>query len=234
MIRHIFPIVTTGLTLALFASAPTRGHAQWPVGMNYRGPGAGGFGGGYGQRGGYGQFGGGGINPYVGVYLPPQGGYGYGGYDPTVASVPSAAYFTYGRTSYTTESPSPIPVYDPRPAYAPMPPAMPLTALLQVQVPIDAEVWLEGQKMRSTGALRHFRSPPLNPAKGYVYEVRVRWPSDGKTVEDVRPTAIRAGATVYVDFTRHEVPVSKSKDGAAPKPKPSEDAAKSPPGKDAG
>ena len=37
-------------------------------------------------------------------------------------------------------------------------------------------------KMRSSGALRHYRSPPLDPSKGYLYEVRARWVFDGKPV----------------------------------------------------
>jgi uncharacterized protein (TIGR03000 family) len=193
MRRHGFPIVAACLALSILAMSPRRGCAQWPVGMGFRGPGVGTPGaGGFGMRGG-------GYTPFV--IAPYQGGYNQNGYGPNPASVPSAAYFTYGRTSYTTESPSPIPVYGPGPAYAPLPPPTPLTALLQVQTPPDAEVWLEGQKMRSTGVMRHFRSPPLNPAKGYVYEVRLRWQLDGKSVEDVRHVAIRAGATVFVDFT---------------------------------
>jgi uncharacterized protein (TIGR03000 family) len=95
---------------------------------------------------------------------------------------------------------------------------MPLTALLKVQVPLDAEVWLEGQKMRSTGSMRHFRSPPLNPTKEYGYEVRARWQYDGKPVDDVRHVAIHAGATVLVDFTHLDPLVPRP---SAPSPPPS-------------
>ena len=194
-----------GLTvLALVGLLLAAPHAwgQWPIGMRYQGPG--GVVPGMGTNAGFGY--GGGASPFVGVLAPPyMGGYGYGGYggyDPNVAAVPSAAYFTYGRTSYTTESPSPLRVYGgARPPYGPMPAAMPLTALLKVQVPENAEIWLEGHKMRSVGAQRHYRSPPLDPAKDYVYEVRARWLVDGKAIEDVRHVAIRAGATLAVDFT---------------------------------
>jgi uncharacterized protein (TIGR03000 family) len=213
MKRHRLLIQTVGLPLITLAASAPWSFGQWSGGMNFRGPGAVAPG-----AGGFGR-GNAGYAPFVGVYAPYMGGYNGGGYDPTVASVPSMAYFTYGRTSYTTESPSPLPAYDPRPAFSPLPPPMALTALLQVQVPPDAEVWLDGQKMRSTGAVRRFRSPPLNPAKGYLYEVRTRWQSDGKIVEDVRHTAIRAGATVFVDFLHHDVPAPASKGGTTP-PKP--------------
>lgn len=189
--RRIVPLGRIALILTVFAVFSPPSFGQWPLGVGFRG----GNGTGNPIFSGYG-----GYSPFVGVF-PYMGGMNSGGYDPRVAAVPSAAYFTYGRTSYTTESPSPIPVYSPQPAYVPLPPSLPLTALLQVQVPADAEVWLEGQKMRSTGLMRLYRSPPLDPAKGYVYEVHARWLIDGKPVEDVRRVAVRAGATLFVDFT---------------------------------
>jgi uncharacterized protein (TIGR03000 family) len=201
MRRHSLMVLTLTILLAVVPYA----WGQWPAGMRYQGLGTipSAIATGAGTTAGFGY---GGYSPFVGVLAPPyMGGYGYGGYagyDPTVASVPSAAYFTYGRTSYTTESPSPLRVYGgARPPYGPMPAALPLTALLKVQVPENAEIWLEGQKMRSIGAQRHYRSPPLDPAKDYVYEVRARWLVDGKPYEDVRHVAIRAGATIAVDFT---------------------------------
>jgi uncharacterized protein (TIGR03000 family) len=200
MMRRGLRLGTAVLAFALLATIVPGSRGQFPLGMGFRGPGVpvsppvmtpqGTAGAAYG-----------GYSPYVGVFA--GGGYGNGGYNAAaIASVPSAAYFTYGNTSYTTESPSPLPVYGgPRRAYAPLPPSMPLTALLKVQVPLEADVWLEGQKMRSGGRLRHYRSPPLDPAKGYIYEVRARWMFDDKPVEDVRHIAIRAGAIALVDFT---------------------------------
>jgi uncharacterized protein (TIGR03000 family) len=150
-----------------------------------------------------------------------------------VASVPSAAYFTYGRTSYTTESPSPLPVYAPSAPYSFLPPPLPLSALLKVQVALDAEVWLEGQKMRRPGPVRHYRTPPLDPTKGYEYEVRARWVNDGKPVEDIRRVAIRAGATVLVDFTHLDPLVPRPSLPAEP-PKPPAKNSEAPAGEDVG
>ncbi len=211
------------------------------MGMGFRGPGAAGgfgYGGGYpigqpsaatmGAAGAAGVAGGyGGYSPYVGVFAPYQSGYG-GTSAAAIASVPSAAYLNLGNISYTTESP--LPIYGPRMPYAPLPPPTPLTALLKVTVPLDAEVWLEGQRMYSTGAQRHYRSPPLNPAKGYIYEVRARWLFDGKPIEDVRRVAIRAGAVALVDFThldplvpRPSLPVETPKPPAKTSDTPSAD-----------
>jgi uncharacterized protein (TIGR03000 family) len=241
MIRRKFPIRITGLTLILLTVAVPNAFGQLPAIGGIHGPGLGGMAPGMagmagmaGRPGtGYGGMapgmpgmagapgaGYGGAYPYPGLIIPYyQGGYNYGGYDPMVASVPSTAYLTLGNTSYTTESPSPIPVYAPRPPFAQSPPPMPLTSLLQVQVPQGAEVWLEGQRMRSTGSMRHFRSPPLNPTKEYAYEVRARWQYDGKPVEDVRHIAIRAGATILVDFTHLDPLVPRPSATSPPSPK---------------
>lgn len=210
---------TAVLVLVVFAVEVPRSQGQAPIGMGFRGPGvpsaaAPPMGAGYGYSGATG-----GSGPFVGVLAPYQNGYGNGS-AAAIASVPSAAYLNFGHTSYTTESPLPLYV-SPRMPYAPLPPSTPLTALLKVHVPLDAEVWLEGQKMRSVGALRHYRSPPLDPARGYVYEVRARWLFDGKPVEDVRHVAIRAGAVVPLDFTRLDPLVPRHAPPAkTPKPSP--------------
>lgn len=220
MIRRAFALRMPGAALLLWSLAVPAIFGQAPAMMGMRGPAIGAAS--PGLAGGAGRFGyGGGSFPYPGMIIPYVGGYnyGYGGYDPMVASVPSAAYFTYGNTSYTTESPSPIPAYVPRPAFAALPPPLPLTALLKVQVPLNAEVWLEGQQMRSVGAMRHYRSPPLNPAREYAYEVRARWQVDGKPIEEIRHVAIRAGATVIVDFT-HLDPLVPRPSAPAPTPPP--------------
>lgn len=215
--RHFF-FGMAGLALLMSAFAAPVVLAQFPAALGLRGPGIGiGAPSGPGTAGPYGY---GGFSPYAGVILPYQGGYNYGGYDPNVASVPSAAYFTYGNTSYTTESPSPLPAYVPRPPFAALPPPLPLTALLQIQVPHDAEIWLDGQKMRSTGTRRHYRSPPLDPSKGYAYEVRARWRIEDKPVDDIRHIAIRAGATVLVDFTHLDPLVPRPSAPALPPPQP--------------
>jgi len=168
-----------------------------------------------GMAGGYGF--GGGNYPLANVFVPYGGGYGYGGFNPMMA-VPSTAYLTLGNTSYTTESPSPLPVYVPRPPFASLPPPLPLTALLKVQVPPDAELWLDGRKMRSTGPMRHYRTPPLDPTKEYAYEIRARWRFNDKPVDDVRHAAIRAGATILVDFTHLDPLVPRTSVPAPPTP----------------
>lgn len=227
--RCSFFVRMAGTVLLLLICTAPNVLGQYPIGMGFRGlaPGMAAQGiprspGGFGYGGGY--------YPYPNLFMPFPGGYGYGGYDPIVASVPSKAYLTLGNTSYTTESPSPLPVYAPHAPFIPLPPPLPLTALLQVQVPLDAEVWLDGQKMRSAGPLRHYRSPPLNPTKEYAYEVRARWRIDDKPIEDVRHIAIRAGATVLVDFTHLDPVVPRLSAPPPPPPPPAAAPAKPAPG----
>jgi uncharacterized protein (TIGR03000 family) len=69
-----------------------------------------------------------------------------------------------------------------------------------VQVPPNADVWLEGVKTRQTGAVRPFVTPPLTPGKTYVYEVRARWMENGQQVEQKKTIAVQVGMQVDVKF----------------------------------
>jgi uncharacterized protein (TIGR03000 family) len=75
-------------------------------------------------------------------------------------------------------------------------------------VPADAEVFLNGQPTKLTGAKRVFVTPPLAVGKTYLYDVRVRWKVDGKPMEETREITLSPGKNVEVAF------------GKAPAPKP--------------
>jgi uncharacterized protein (TIGR03000 family) len=83
------------------------------------------------------------------------------------------------------------------------------TAHIILEVPSGAEVWFDGKTTRQTGPIRHFRSPPLQPGKNYVYELRVRWQKDGKPVEETRRVNIHANDRVSLELT-HAPSVAKS------------------------
>lgn len=70
--------------------------------------------------------------------------------------------------------------------------------MVVVNVPEDAEVYLQGQKMTLTGAERRFVSPQLTNGKGYIYTVKVTVTRDGKTFEKTTEARITAGETVNV------------------------------------
>ena len=73
-----------------------------------------------------------------------------------------------------------------------------------MQVPADAEVWLEGQKTGQTGKVRFFEYPPVAPGRKYVYHIRARWNDGGQVAYEVREATVSAGAYVITDFTQRQ------------------------------
>jgi uncharacterized protein (TIGR03000 family) len=84
----------------------------------------------------------------------------------------------------------------------PLPDTAPLAeaATLDVQVPADAEVWVQGRKTTLTGRGRRFQSPPLQPGFTYKYEVQARWTENGAELTQVRTVRVRPGQTEVVAF----------------------------------
>jgi uncharacterized protein (TIGR03000 family) len=64
---------------------------------------------------------------------------------------------------------------------------------IDVQVPANAEVWFESQKMSQTGTSRRFVSPPIPAGTTHAYSIRARWTEDGQEVEKTRRVLIQAG-----------------------------------------
>jgi uncharacterized protein (TIGR03000 family) len=73
-------------------------------------------------------------------------------------------------------------------------------ARLEVRVPAQAEVLLDGSKTKQTGTTRTFVSSPMAPGQEYSYEVRARWTQGGREVEEARNVTLRAGSQVTVEF----------------------------------
>jgi len=67
----------------------------------------------------------------------------------------------------------------------------------------DAQLWVEGQKMTSTGPSRRFVSPPLQPGR-YSYTLKARWTDDGKEFSQTRTVRVQPGDRITVDFTTQE------------------------------
>jgi uncharacterized protein (TIGR03000 family) len=77
------------------------------------------------------------------------------------------------------------------------------TAHLQLTVPENADVVIDGAKTTQTGTTREFVSPVLTPGKRYVYNVTVRYTdAKGKQVEDTRDIRFQANDWFAIDFTR--------------------------------
>jgi uncharacterized protein (TIGR03000 family) len=117
-------------------------------------------------------------------------GYGYGGYGGYgLGMYPTTSYGYYWTYTYVSA------------------PALPRsssshlgtpgrTALIEVRVPADAEVWFDGTKSDQTGAERSFRSKPLEADTTYTFEVKARWTENDKPVERTRKVRLMAGEHV--------------------------------------
>ena len=92
----------------------------------------------------------------------------------------------YGRPDFATP---------PAPPMAMLPQQDPRRARLMLTVPAVAEVWVEGVKMKATGATREFISPRLEEGRTYRYAVVVRWNEGNRTLERTMEVPVRAGET---------------------------------------
>jgi uncharacterized protein (TIGR03000 family) len=66
----------------------------------------------------------------------------------------------------------------------------------------DAEggLWFNGQRMASTGPVRTFTTPVLDPSQHAYYDLRAVWQQDGRPVTVERRVFVTPGATVVVDL----------------------------------
>lgn len=94
-----------------------------------------------------------------------------------------------------------IPQAPPRPPEK-LPQPTPNAAHLQLLVPENAEVLVEGQKTTTTGTVREFDSPPLPPGKNMIYAITVRYPdASGKPIEQTHSIRVRANDQLRIDCT---------------------------------
>ena len=114
-----------------------------------------------------------------GFYRTDNSGPQYSGYNFAPATAPASADYTSGYYFGRRE--------DMVPANA---------ALLEMQVPANAEVWFSGEKTAQRGADRAFVTPELDQGRRYAYQIKVRWTDkDGKTVEREKKVPVRPGGS---------------------------------------
>jgi uncharacterized protein (TIGR03000 family) len=73
-------------------------------------------------------------------------------------------------------------------------------AHIVVDVPADAEVWIEDQKTQQAGTTRWFVSPTLEANQVYEYRIRARWTEQGQQVEQSQKITVQAGERANVGF----------------------------------
>jgi uncharacterized protein (TIGR03000 family) len=144
---------------------------------------------------------------FGGQYYAPFGGGGF--YDSSLAT-PDLGYGSDTPGTWYPLSADPPPVGNvpgtPQPAEPDK--LLPLPretagngALVQVYVPANAEVWFDDMKTKQVGETRTFKSPPLEPGKTYLYDIRVHWVDEGgQAVDNKRTIKVQAGRTAHVDF----------------------------------
>jgi uncharacterized protein (TIGR03000 family) len=86
-------------------------------------------------------------------------------------------------------------------------------ALLNVNVPADAKVFVNGAATTSTGTQRQFISRGLNAGNRYAYEVKVEITKDGETATENKSVTLGPGeqASLAFNFDNKEAPVAAEK-----------------------
>jgi len=118
-------------------------------------------------------------------------------YAATAAPVARTAAATYGSSapagqpSYYTED---------NPAVQEEKPDEKLPARIRVRLPAAAELRINGHKTTSTGAVREFETPELDPDRVYSYLVKAKWVEDGITVEKSLRVRALSGNRVTINF----------------------------------
>ncbi|MBA4067831.1 MAG: hypothetical protein C0501_29855, partial [Isosphaera sp.] len=89
-------------------------------------------------------------------------------------------------------------------------------ATVVVRLPADAKLFVDARPLNLTGAERKFVSPELPAGGEFAYRFRAEYERDGETVSVTRRVAVRAGATVAVEFTDLTAKAAPAKGSDAP------------------
>ena len=76
------------------------------------------------------------------------------------------------------------------------------SVLLEVRVPPDAEIWIDGTKTLTKGAVRQFISPPIESGRPYTYKVEAKWMDNGQERKRTEEVNVRPGQVARLDLTR--------------------------------
>ena len=73
-------------------------------------------------------------------------------------------------------------------------------AVLTVQVPADAKVFVNGKLTKTPGTVRQYISRNLIAGQHYSYEIRAEWTENGKATSGTKKVNLTAGQTADVTF----------------------------------
>jgi len=71
---------------------------------------------------------------------------------------------------------------------------------LDIRVPSNAEVTVNGEKMTATGTNRRFTSSGLTAGQTYEYKVKATWTEEGKQMQKERTVQAQSGQRTIVDL----------------------------------
>jgi uncharacterized protein (TIGR03000 family) len=153
--------------------------------------------------------------PYLsGYYGYPSSYFSYGYGYPYYYSYPSD-YYSYGANDYYADTPQ----YDDSPSPQQYVASRPIADVARIEVRLpdpDGTLWVQGQQMTTTGSVRHFRSPQLDPSQQYTYNLKAQWNDNGKLVTDERQVKVQANGLAVVDFTQPTATSGSVRDMAMP------------------
>ena len=75
---------------------------------------------------------------------------------------------------------------------------------LEVQLPADAVLEIQGVRMRPAGEIRRFVSSPLEVGTRYTYMLKATWQEGPKQIVRERAVPVLAGQKVIVNFFKEE------------------------------
>ena len=126
------------------------------------------------------------------------GGYGCGG----------GCHGCYGGSSYAPRAPDygpPPPAGEPIPPPAPGAPGKPerksgTEARLIIELPADAALYVDDQRMKSSSSHREFTTPALDRRATYYYILRAELVVDGQRHSETKQVILRAGERIKASF----------------------------------
>ncbi len=76
-----------------------------------------------------------------------------------------------------------------------------------VRLQPDARLTVDGERTRSTSAVRTFETPALKVGKSYVYTLKAEFQQDGETKTVTKQVKVLPGRTIQVDLREEDVAV---------------------------
>lgn len=99
----------------------------------------------------------------------------------------------------------------PKPDGKPGAVAAPVQGKLLVELPDDARLFVDDQRVQTPAGRRTFNTPALTPGQSYYYMVRMEVDINGKTHQETKQVIVRAGQTAEVAFPQLIALIKQSK-----------------------